>query len=84
MTGGRYVLRTPRGRIEADRVVLCTPAPVAAHLLAGLAPTAAEGLAELEYASVVMVTLAVPGAPPSTTRSTPAASSSGRRPAAHA
>ena len=57
--GGGYVLRTPQGRIEADRVVLCTPAPVAARLLAGLAPTAAEGLADLEYASAAMVTLAV-------------------------
>ena len=56
---GGYVLRTPYGRIEADRVVLCTPAPVAARLLADLAPAAAEGLADLEYASAAMVTLAV-------------------------
>jgi oxygen-dependent protoporphyrinogen oxidase len=60
--GDGYVLRTPQGPIEADRVVLCTPAPVAARLLADIAPTAAEGLAELEYASAAMVTLAVPRA----------------------
>jgi oxygen-dependent protoporphyrinogen oxidase len=59
-SGDGYALRTPLGRIEADRVVLCTPAPVAARLLADLAPTAAEGLADLEYASAAMVTLAVP------------------------
>jgi protoporphyrinogen/coproporphyrinogen III oxidase len=58
--GAGYALRTPQGRIEADRVVLCTPAPVAARLLADLAPSAAEGLADLEYASAAMVTLAVP------------------------
>ena len=57
--GAATSLRTPHGRIEADRVVLCTPAPVAARLLADLAPTAAEGLADLEYASAAMVTLAV-------------------------
>lgn len=60
--GDGYALRIPQGRIEADRVVLCTPAPVAARLLAELAPTAAEGLADLEYASAAMVTLAVPRA----------------------
>ena len=56
---GGYALRTPHGPIEADRVVLCTPAPVASRLLSDLAPTAAEGLSELEYASAAMVTLAV-------------------------
>ena len=59
-TGPGYVVRTPRGPIEADRVVLCTPAPVSARLLADLVPAAADGLAALEYASAAMVTLAVP------------------------
>jgi oxygen-dependent protoporphyrinogen oxidase len=58
--GARWALRTPLGRIDADRVVLCTPAPVTARLVADLAPAAAEGLADLEYASAAMVTLAVP------------------------
>ena len=57
--GTGYVLRTPHGPVEADRVVLCTPAPAAARLLADLAPDAAAGLAELEYASAAMVSLAV-------------------------
>jgi oxygen-dependent protoporphyrinogen oxidase len=46
--------------VDADRIVVCTPAPVAARLLAPLSPGAAAGLAELEYASAAMVTLAVP------------------------
>jgi len=58
--GAGYLVSTPRGRIAADRVVLCTPAPVAARLLSDLAPTAADGLGALEYASAAMVTLAVP------------------------
>ncbi len=60
--GTSVALRTGAGTVEADRVVLCTPAPVAARLLAPLAPDAAAGLGELEYASAAMVTLAVPRA----------------------
>jgi oxygen-dependent protoporphyrinogen oxidase len=54
-----HVVDTPAGPRRADRVVLCTPAPASARLLGELAPGVAEGLAELEYASVAMVTLAV-------------------------
>jgi protoporphyrinogen/coproporphyrinogen III oxidase len=45
--------------IVADAVVLATPAPAAARLLSGVAPTAATDLAAVEYASMAIVTLAV-------------------------
>jgi len=45
-------------RIEADAVVLATPAAPTARLLAEVAPAAARELAEIEYASMVVVTLA--------------------------
>ena len=45
-------------RIEADSVVLATPAAPTARLLRDLVPGAAAELAEIEYASVVVVTLA--------------------------
>jgi oxygen-dependent protoporphyrinogen oxidase len=45
-------------RIEADAVVLATPAAPTARLLTEFAPAAAAELAEIEYASVVVVTLA--------------------------
>ena len=45
-------------RIEADAVVLATPAAPTARLLSEVAPVAAAELAEIEYASVVVVTLA--------------------------
>jgi oxygen-dependent protoporphyrinogen oxidase len=54
-----YLVRSTLGSLAADRVVLAVPAPVGARLLAPLAPGAARGLDELEYASVAMVTLAV-------------------------
>jgi protoporphyrinogen/coproporphyrinogen III oxidase len=44
--------------VEADAVVLATPASPAARLLADLAPTATAALAEIEYASMAIVTLA--------------------------
>ena len=44
--------------VEADAVVLATPAAPAARLLAGLAPVAAAELAAIEYASMAVVTLA--------------------------
>jgi oxygen-dependent protoporphyrinogen oxidase len=49
-------------RIDADAVVLATPAPATARLLAGVAPAAAAELAAVEHASVVVVTLAFPAA----------------------
>jgi oxygen-dependent protoporphyrinogen oxidase len=67
----REMRRTPDGGFElvvgptaapevltADRVVLATPAAPTARLLADLAPTAAATLAEIEYASMAVVTLA--------------------------
>ncbi len=45
-------------RIEADAVVLATPAAPAARLLGGVAPIAAAELAGIEYASMAVVTLA--------------------------
>jgi protoporphyrinogen/coproporphyrinogen III oxidase len=57
--------RTGRDRfavagIEADAVVLTTPAGAAASSLASLAPEAAAGIGRIRYASVAMVTLAFP------------------------
>ena len=46
---------------EVDAVVVATPARSAARLLQGVAPEAAAAAAEVEAASVVMVTVAVPG-----------------------
>ncbi|GHB81193.1 protoporphyrinogen oxidase [Streptomyces cirratus] len=62
----REVIRTPEGWrvvagsevIEADGVVLATPAGPAARLLDALAPTAAAELRAVEYASVALVTMA--------------------------
>lgn len=45
-------------RTEVDSVVLATPAAATARLLADLAPTAAAELAGIDYASMVVVTLA--------------------------
>jgi protoporphyrinogen/coproporphyrinogen III oxidase len=45
-------------RVEADAVVLATPAAPSARLLAEIAPAAAHELAEIDYASMVVVTLA--------------------------
>jgi len=46
--------------LEADAVVLATPAAPAARLLSHLAPAAAAELAGIEYASMAVVTLAFP------------------------
>jgi oxygen-dependent protoporphyrinogen oxidase len=45
-------------RLEADAVVVATPAAPSARLLAEIAPVAAAELAAIEYASMVVVTLA--------------------------
>ncbi len=62
----REVLRTAGGwrvvagaeAIEADAVILATPAGAAARLLDGLAPTAAAELRGVEYASMALITMA--------------------------
>jgi oxygen-dependent protoporphyrinogen oxidase len=48
------------GTLEVDGVVLAAPAPVTAVLLAPHAPVAAGVLSTIEYASVAVVTLALP------------------------
>ncbi len=48
--------------LDVDAVVLATPDFVTARLLEHLAPDVASGLAAVDYASVVMVALAVPRA----------------------
>lgn len=47
--------------IEADAIVLATPAPAAGDVLRDVAPEAADLLAGWDYASVIMLTMAVPG-----------------------
>jgi oxygen-dependent protoporphyrinogen oxidase len=47
-------------RVRADAVVLAVPAGPAARLLGGVSPEAAELVGRLDYASVALVTLALP------------------------
>jgi len=57
---GWRLLAGPVGAVEevtADAVVVATPAPAAARLLAVVAPEAAFALAGLDYASVALVTV---------------------------
>jgi len=68
----RHLERTPSGfrlvvgsardpeTVETSRVVLAVPGPPGARLLADVAPEAAEELGAVEYASMAVVTLAVP------------------------
>lgn len=58
--GGGYLVRTRAGALEADAVVLTGPAGASARMVEGLAPDAAATLAAVDYASVALVTLAVP------------------------
>jgi oxygen-dependent protoporphyrinogen oxidase len=51
--------RTPE-TVETERVVLATPAAPTSRLLTDVAPVAASELAAVEYASMAIVTLAVP------------------------
>ena len=57
--GSGWTLTTPLGAIAADEIVLATPARPTARLLESLAPNPSAELANLEYASAAMVTLAV-------------------------
>ena len=61
-TGFRLTVGSARDpeTIETARVVLAVPGPPAARLLADVAPAAADELGALEYASMAVVTLAVP------------------------
>ena len=47
--------------IHADAVIMAAPAPAAARLLADVAPEAAFALAAIDYASMAVLTFAVPG-----------------------
>lgn len=47
-----------------DAVVLATPAAPSKRLLSGVAPDAAEGLGTIEYASMAIITLVLPGPVP--------------------
>ncbi|HEX3930086.1 MAG TPA: protoporphyrinogen oxidase [Nocardioides sp.] len=60
-TGFRLTLGSARSpeTLEADRVVLATPAAPTARLLAEVSPVAARELAAIEYASLAIVTIAV-------------------------
>jgi len=51
--------RAPR-LVDADAVVLATPAAAAARLLSDVAPHAALELARIEYASMAIITMAIP------------------------
>jgi oxygen-dependent protoporphyrinogen oxidase len=57
---GAWHVHTPAGALAADRVVLATPAPITARLLEPVASEVASAIGDLQYASVAMVTFAVP------------------------
>jgi oxygen-dependent protoporphyrinogen oxidase len=54
-----WTVPTPHGVVEADGVVLATPAPVAAELLRGVDAAASALLARVTYAAVTVVTVRV-------------------------
>ena len=53
-------VHTPGGSIDASAVVLAAPAPACAGLLEGLDDDAAAALSAIPYASIAVVTLALP------------------------
>ncbi len=57
---GGYALTTAGGPVDADAVVLATPAYADAPLLADVAPDAAATLDAIDYSSVALVTFAEP------------------------
>ena len=59
---GGYRVHTRSDTVEADAVIVATPAPAAASLLASHAPEVATALAAIEHASVTLVALAFPTA----------------------
>jgi len=62
--GGGWLLTigatTDERALTADAVILATPAPATARLLADVSPAAAGQLRQIEYASMAVVTLAYP------------------------
>jgi protoporphyrinogen/coproporphyrinogen III oxidase len=57
-----WVLRTPRGAVESDAVVIATPAGSAAALLDPVDPTLAAMLEVVAYSDVTLVTMQFPAA----------------------
>jgi oxygen-dependent protoporphyrinogen oxidase len=57
-TGDGWRVRTDKRTLEADAIVLATPAWSASSLLADLSPAASAELAAVEYASMALVTMA--------------------------
>ena len=55
-----WALRTPQGTVEADAVVIATPAGKAAELLEPVDHSVAAMLGAIDYADVTLVTLQVP------------------------
>jgi len=55
---GAYVVGTERGELGADSVIIAAPARTAAELVQASSPEAGGILAAIEYASVVLVTIA--------------------------
>jgi oxygen-dependent protoporphyrinogen oxidase len=58
-SGGRFIVETGSGQVEADRLVLAVPADVAARLLDHLTGGASRLFAEIPYAPVAVVSLGV-------------------------
>lgn len=58
--GHAWVVRTAGGTIDADAVVLASPAFESARLLGGVAPAPAAELSEIPYASTAVVFLVYP------------------------
>ncbi|HEX9681988.1 MAG TPA: protoporphyrinogen oxidase [Acidimicrobiales bacterium] len=57
--GRRWEVMTSGGEVlDADGVILATPAPVTAGILAGVAPSVSAGLAEIDHASVSLLAVA--------------------------
>jgi oxygen-dependent protoporphyrinogen oxidase len=53
--GDHYRLATSAGPVEAERVVLCTPAPATARILRSLDPELAGWLERIEYSPIAVV-----------------------------
>jgi oxygen-dependent protoporphyrinogen oxidase len=54
-SGGGYLIASGAERIEAEHVVLTTPAPVTAHLLRDIAPAASRSIERLQYNPLAVV-----------------------------
>ena len=60
LDGAGFVVRTDAGSLAADAMVLATPAFVAADLVRGVDPAAAEALVRIPYASTGLALLVYP------------------------